>query len=616
MDKNIIFTKTQAGEEAMRQRTRLVQRNLRNILIMVDGHASVGDLARRFGDATVTEHALGELERSGYIENLEALVFAEVKQAAQRNIVAPTPVPDAAWDEDVPMLTSPAPGEAAVTEPGLSLPPPNYAGDNAQTDMIDYHSLAPTPLLAPAQPAVADKPVAQRKPAGDWIARLKAMFAPKPRTAVEPVEEEGGTVSIRAIRRGPRQGMSWLARIAMTVVVMVAGLALLVVLFPYERYLPDIEHRATAALNEPVKIGGMGFSFLPHPNITLERIRIGGDGGVKIGVMRVVPDVFSLFGENPQLRSVQIEKVTANSAAIARVARWRSDRLTFPVIAIGKLDFAVGDLALDGFSGEMRLKGGAVEQIVLSNDDSSLKLELRPNAEHLSLTVGGSGWKTPFAPNLTIDHLDAIGELRATGLQLQKLDLRAYEGLVAGKVSLAWDEGASLSAELDFKRLNLARLLPALNPDMGGEGELSGAFRFSGNAPGLSTAGDALKGQVSLEIRRGALRGFDLVEAVRNTGRTPTRGGVTRFEQLSAELRLDQGAYGLSNLKLNSGLLKASGSASISRDKAIDGIVDVELKGSANQVRVPVSITGSIKEPLLLPGRRGAGPRRPAEAPG
>ena len=61
MDKNTVFVKTEEGEEAVRQRTRLVQRNLRNILIMVDGNATVADLARRFGDETTTQHALAEL---------------------------------------------------------------------------------------------------------------------------------------------------------------------------------------------------------------------------------------------------------------------------------------------------------------------------------------------------------------------------------------------------------------------------------------------------------------------------------------------------------------------------------------------------------------------------
>ena len=58
MDKSTVFVKTQEGEEAMRQRTRLVQRNLRNILIMVDGQADVGDLAKRYGDEATTQAAL------------------------------------------------------------------------------------------------------------------------------------------------------------------------------------------------------------------------------------------------------------------------------------------------------------------------------------------------------------------------------------------------------------------------------------------------------------------------------------------------------------------------------------------------------------------------------
>ena len=67
MDKKTVFVKTKEGDEAMRQRTRLVQRNLRNILIMVDGHASVADLCRRFGDENAAQAALAELLAGGFI---------------------------------------------------------------------------------------------------------------------------------------------------------------------------------------------------------------------------------------------------------------------------------------------------------------------------------------------------------------------------------------------------------------------------------------------------------------------------------------------------------------------------------------------------------------------
>jgi len=601
MDKYTVFSKTAAGEEAVRQRTRLVQRNLRNILIMVDGQSTVGDLAKRFGDQTVTEHALSELERSGYIENFETAVLAEVRQAAQKNAGAAAPAPAAlpASDEDVPVLTSPASG--VPTEPPFSLPPQITVTGDEFAGLDEYHSQAPAPF---SRPVPIEAPVSEPKPGPFrvWLDRLKSAFAPKPKDSAPPPEEEIGPVSIKAIRRGSRPRMGWVAITALTLVGLVAALALAIVFFPYERYLPDIERHASAMAQDPVKVGGIGFSLLPHPSLTLERISIGDAKEITIGTLRVVPDLVSLLGDRPRLHGLQVEQVRVSGRGIESLGRWRPGTFDFSGIGIGGLSFLAADNTMEGFAGELRMKEGMPEQLLLSNADASLKLELRPKGDRMMLVVRGTGWKAPFA-GLTFDHLDAEGELSAGSLDLQKIDARAYEGLFSGKVSIAWSGSAAIAGNLEVKRANLTKLLPVLNPDLAGEGELSGLIRLEAKAETLAAAADALRVQSSMEIRRGAIRGFDLVEAVRNPGRNPTRGGATRFEQLSADLRLDQGVFSVSNLRLHSGLLKAAGTVTIAKDEQIKGTVDVELKGSATQVRVPVSISGSLKEPQLMSGR-------------
>ena len=44
MDLEIIYAKTLSGEEAMHKRTRVMQRNVRMVLILVDGQSTVADL--------------------------------------------------------------------------------------------------------------------------------------------------------------------------------------------------------------------------------------------------------------------------------------------------------------------------------------------------------------------------------------------------------------------------------------------------------------------------------------------------------------------------------------------------------------------------------------------
>ena len=68
MDPNLIYVKTTAGENAIQERTRVIQRNVRMVLILVDGHSSVADLTRKIGNSQLTENALTELEGAGFIE--------------------------------------------------------------------------------------------------------------------------------------------------------------------------------------------------------------------------------------------------------------------------------------------------------------------------------------------------------------------------------------------------------------------------------------------------------------------------------------------------------------------------------------------------------------------
>ena len=68
IDPNLVFAKTSTGEEAMMQRTLLVQRNLRMVLILVDGNATVAELCDKTGNTPATQNALLELERKGFIE--------------------------------------------------------------------------------------------------------------------------------------------------------------------------------------------------------------------------------------------------------------------------------------------------------------------------------------------------------------------------------------------------------------------------------------------------------------------------------------------------------------------------------------------------------------------
>lgn len=598
MDNNTVFSKTREGEEAVRQRTRLVQRNLRNILIMVDGHSTVAELGKRFGDLAVVESSLAELERNGFIEGaqpeppLDSMALeAETAQ------------------EEIPVLTAPA-----FVPPPQPVPAPQPAVEeivlSAPEEQLEWSSRPPEP--APRK-QVAEP---EKKTGPSWMDSLKgSLEGMKGKLKSEPGqsrpgmydEEPIGPVSIEPVWQRSQPSFGWPLLAAMIVAGIVVLVALAALLFPYDRYLPDIERRASEVAHDPVKIGRIGFSFLPRPGITLGGIEVGKDSYLTVGAIRVVPDFFSLLGEKKVLREMQFERVAIKNQGLGRIAQWGGGKggagtVEIRHISLAGLSLEAGGAVLDGVSGEVLMTpGGTPEKIQLRNADSTLKFDVQPKGAGYTIAVLGNAWKTPFAPGLTFDYLDAQGELSATRLGLSKIDGKLYDGLISGSGSLDWSRGAVLEGDIDLKRLSLARLLAALNPEFSGEGDVSSKLKLESKADSLGKLMDSLSADASFDVKRGAMKGFDLGEAVRSTGRSPTRGGTTKFEQFSGNLQYDQQAYRLTSLRLSSGLMKAGGNLNIGKDRRLNGMIEVEVKGSAALIKAPVSVGGTLKEPWLMP---------------
>lgn len=602
MDKNTVFVKTKEGEDAVRQRTRLVQRNLRNILIMVDGNATVANLARRFGDETTTQHALAELLAGGFI----------VESASQLDFTSPLPA-DAAEGrgEDLPILTTEVEPQAAK-DPVPEPPPPPPVIEEISLHAPEYESLPP-PLEAASWPKREPLPVA----AGPgWAERIKALFAGKTakpadrtkKSREEEYEEPIGGADPEPVGRGMNLKVGWPV-LALIAVVGIAVLpALTLALYPYGRHLPDIERKASAMLQDPVKIGDIGFSFLPRPHIALRNITVGKDAHLSIAAVRAMPDFFSLLGEKAVIHELVLDKVAVKGAGLGRLARAGAGSGGMPMdirhITLNDLSLRAGDAFLGGIAGEVKMSAtGSPENILLRNAEGTLKLEMQPKGEGYRIAASGSGWKTPFKPNLTFQAIDVQGQLQASRLVLDKIDGRVHEGLVEGKASLDWVGSAALTGSLELKRVDATKLLAALGSELSAEGDLSASLKLDAKADSLGKLAEALRVDGSFEMKRGVAKGFDLGEAVRSTGRGATRGGETKFEQLTGRVQYGPQECRLGNLRLASGLLTAGGSLGIASGGKLSGAMNVELKSSATTLRVPLAIGGTTKDPLLTPSR-------------
>ncbi len=113
MDSSLVFVRTASGEAALQQPTRLVQRNLRRALALVDGERDIADIAARFGDCAVGEAALADLQRSGLIETME-------ERRLRGEDIAATATPPFAVEQSPAPIVPGLPSQVTDTDPRVS----------------------------------------------------------------------------------------------------------------------------------------------------------------------------------------------------------------------------------------------------------------------------------------------------------------------------------------------------------------------------------------------------------------------------------------------------------------------------------------------------------------
>lgn len=603
MDHLLIYLRSPAGDDAMAQRTRIVQRNLRNVLDLVDGKRSVAEIIRKFGDVSIAEAALADLERSGFIETPEGRRAREAAAAEGPETRPP----------EGPRSLPPGSGKG---KPSLKV---EAFGDHFDDeditimDPLDFPGMAP-----PGAPAQGGAPAAGQPPAAraraPWeedeeLAELASGAAPppdyKPPVFNDDEAAARGQPAERASR--PRAPGSWLGRLkiaAAAVVGLVVVVAAVIVFFPYDRYLPRVELNLRSSAGEPVRLGTLRFSFDPQPNITLEKLSFGEDQALSVGIVKAVPEFSTLFSTTKRMREVHLRHVDMDARALPRFAAWinggvlGSRYFVTRSLRFSDLTLRMGDLVMEGIGGRVLLDAeGRVSAVHFANAEGNLKGELAPGGAPQAIRFSASEWSLPSHDWIKLLTLEAEGVIATGGLRIDKFDARAFDGLVAGSVLFNWADGGEFSADVEFKRLSAQQLLAQIRPGFSMKGEIGGKFRFAARSAKVADVTSSVAAEGALEIQRGVLPGLDFAEAVRSRNPGPTRGGQTRFEQLTADFSMSGRDWRLAKLRIDAGLMRANGALTLG-ERDITGNVQVQFEG-ASLLRAPVAITGSVADPQL-----------------
>jgi uncharacterized protein involved in outer membrane biogenesis len=539
MDQNLVFAKTPIGDEAVRQSTRVVQRNLRMLLVQVDGKLSVAELGAKLGDPEMVERALRELEDGGYIAPaLEAVsVWQESKLRIDR-------------------LKAAAASGASVLGSTPMKPDSRSTSNN-------FSSFG-KPLLQ----AGDDRPASE-----------------------EPGLEQRGLAPNRSHLILILSALSGLVLLAVSVVMF----------FPYTRFKADIEKEMASIWQTPVSVGDVRFNLLPQPLLLLSDVRIGRGGESVIDKVRILGPYYLLGSGRHSLPRVEIDggKIAiAHLMALSASERQpgqSASTTNLESVAFDHLSIGTGGLVFGELVGEASFGNrGQIEKVSLQTVDRSLRIEAQPGPEGMTLDVEGVGWRPTDASALTLDSLQARALLTKDKLLVQGFDMHALGGVLRGSWLLDWSKGLVMAGEANLERLDSRKVTVHFAPALNLEGELLGLLRLQGRGTDWQSLWANLDATLEASVLRGALIGVDLGEAARRGPGAPVRAGTTKFDRLAVKMAIDPRQVVGRDLSINAGLFTATGDFVAKRDRQVDGNLTATMQTSVSLRTIPLKVSGTL----------------------
>ncbi|HQT27495.1 MAG TPA: hypothetical protein PLK99_13015, partial [Burkholderiales bacterium] len=256
------------------------------------------------------------------------------------------------------------------------------------------------------------------------------------------------------------------------------------------------------------------------------------------------------------------------------------------------VDLSLGDKHLPAFEGE----------IDLGENGSFGHAEIRSAGMHAEITPQGAGyqirleakkWKIPFGPDFPWDEIHAKAIADAKGAKITEFYAVGYGGEISGSGSMDWERGWHGSGKFSGKNLDIGRLMPYFSAN----GRISGTLAFNAvmasNAANFTALFDSPRFNSAFRITDGKV-GIDIAQAIRAASPDGTRGGETKFDELTGTVSRFGRRYSFDKLRMTSGLMKTTGAFSL-EDGKIGGRITVSLERMSS----PFELGGSLSDPFI-----------------
>jgi hypothetical protein len=556
MDSNLVYAKTPTGDEAVRQSTRVVQRNLRMVLVQVDGKMSVEDLTAKIGNPRLVQSALRELEEGGFI--------------------APTADAVSVWEESI---------KAAKQETEQEPIPP----------MSEFST------FGPKSQAVSESKKGEST--GTGFSSFGKPILPSPSQIAPEAVQPAIIADVREPEDRPyRQAMSAGRKGLLAIAALLAILVVTVIFYPYEQFKPALEASATRMLNAPVKIDRVGVTLFPSPSLKLVGVKIGEPADGKIAEVRI-SSLLSLLGSAPhQVARVEVSGATLAANRLVALPMFigqaaGSHEVIIQKMLIDHLQLTFGDsLTLNDLFGEIAFRqDGSIEKAMFETADRSMLINAQAGSQGLALSLEGRAW-VPFGTEISFASLQAQGLLQKNKLLIQNIDTTFLGGILRGNWLLDWSNGLVMAGDGVLSRLDTRKVSAAFAPSLKIDGDMSGTMRLRSSGSDWESLWGNLEAVLSTEITRGAFHGVDLGEAVRRSGVSEVRAGSTKFDRLRSTINITPKQVIGRDVRMDAGMVTAVGQFNSPRNRQVEGNMAVTMQTSVSSQSAAVRIYGVLPD--------------------
>ena len=381
---------------------------------------------------------------------------------------------------------------------------------------------------------------------------------------------------------------------------------------PVRTYLDKAERVASDKLGVPVSIASGRLLLLPSPRVVVSGIEAGKLGEVKIDEVVAIPALGTLFSTT-KIIDLQIGQPVIKQGAlefISSLSGKESGDVSEPapvsvrLITVKGLQLDWPDTKLPDVNADLVLtEAGSLQSARVESIDGSLVADVTPEAKGHLIMLKAEKWSPPMDFPLQVEHADAEMHLSEGRLDIPHLAVGLYGGKVKGEAVLTWAKGWQTSGKMHVESISVKEPSRLMNQSVYLSGGLSGNGHFSSKAKNAAELVNHMHADFKFNISKGVLHGVDLVKVASLLIKQGDKGGETRFDEFSGLLNITGKQYHLRDIKISSGLLAATGQVKIKPNKALDGAVEVELKRSVSLVAIPLDVSGTVSEPVVLPSK-------------